>query len=84
MTPTEQETATLEAAYRRALFKVLGHLVFVVVCCAAAFVLRRMFGLPPAFLSIVFLVALVLFGGDIFRFLRLRYRVQRRRLDHPS
>lgn len=84
MSPTEQETAALEAAYRKSLFTVLGHLVFVVVCCGGALVLRRMFGLPPAFLSVVFLVALVLFGGDIFRFLRLRYRVQRRRLDHPS
>ena len=36
-----------------------------------------MIGMPPALLTVVFAVALVLFGGDILRFLALRRRYRR-------
>lgn len=72
------ELATLEAAYRKSLWTIIGHGVFFVVCCAIAVILRRMMKMPPALLTVVFVVALLLFGGDIWRF--LSYRRQLRRL----
>lgn len=76
--PAAPETfATLHAAYRKSLFTIIGHGIFFVVCCAVAVIARRMFKMPPALLTVVFAVALVLFGGDLFRFLRHRRRLQR-------
>lgn len=68
--------ATLHAAYRKALFTIIGHGIFFAVCCVVAIIARRMFNLPPALLTVVFAVALVLFGGDLFRFFRHRRRLQ--------
>ena len=84
MPPTEDELATAEAAYRRALFKVLTHLAFIVICCVGAAVLRSVMGLPPALLSAVLIVALLLFSPDIFRFMVLRNKVQRLRDENSS
>ncbi|MEN9813281.1 MAG: hypothetical protein RL479_1967 [Verrucomicrobiota bacterium] len=39
--------------------------------------LFKSFGLPPAFLTIVLVLALVLFSPEIFRFMVLRAKVQR-------
>ena len=76
--PDEPEDfATIHAAYRKALFTIIGHGVFFVVCCAVAVIARRMFKMPPALLTVVFAVALVLFGGDLIRFFRHRRRLQR-------
>lgn len=69
--------ATLHAAYRKSLFTIIGHGVFFAVCCAVAIIARRMFNLPPTLLTVVFAVALVLFGGDLIRFFRHRRRLQR-------
>ena len=80
----DDEIAALETAYRKALFKVIFHLIFVVVCCLGAAVLRQVMGLPPAFLSAVLIVALLLFSPDIFRFMVLRNKVQRLREDDSS
>ena len=77
----DDEVAALEAAYRKALFKLIFHLIFVVVCCLGAAVLRQIMGLPPAFLSAVLIVALLLFSPDIFRFMVLRNKVKSRRED---
>ena len=73
------DLAALEAAYRRALFTILGHGLFFVVCCIVAIVARRLFKMPPALLTVVFVVALVLFGGELFRFLRYRRQLRLRR-----
>lgn len=73
------DLATLEAAYRRSLFTILGHAVFFIVCCTVAVILRRMFKMPPALLTVVFIVALLLFGGDVLRFLSYRRRLRRLR-----
>ena len=69
----------LLAAYRKSLRTVIGHAVFFVLCCTIAIIVRRMFNMPPALLSVVFIVALILFGGDIMRFLSFRRRVRRLR-----
>lgn len=78
MPAVTQNLAELEQAFRAARFKVIMHLVFVVVCCGAALILRRFFRLPPLMLGIVLIVALLVFAGDIMLFLRLRD--QRRQL----
>lgn len=84
MPATEDELAAAEAEYRKAFFKVLMHLAFIVVCFVAATVLRQVMGLPPALLSAVLIVALLLFSPDIFRFMVLRNKVQRLRAKLPS
>jgi hypothetical protein len=73
------ELASLEAAYRKSLWTVIGHAVFFVVCCAIAVILRRMFKMPPALLTMVFAVAILLFGGDVWRFFTYRRRLRRMR-----
>ena len=76
MPPSAEELASVERAYRRALFKLVINLVFLVVCCIGATVARQMFGLPPAFLSVVLVLALVLFSPEIFRFMVLRNKLR--------
>ena len=71
------DLASLEAAYRRAVFTLLGHAVFFAVCCVVAVTLRRLFKMPPALLTMVLIVALLLFGGDILRFMSYRRRLRR-------
>ena len=74
-----EELATLEAAYRKSRRTVISHAIFFVLCCTFAIVLRRMFNMPPALLSVAFIVALILFGGDLLRFLSLRRQLRCRR-----
>jgi isoprenylcysteine carboxyl methyltransferase (ICMT) family protein YpbQ len=76
---TTHELAAAEAAYRKALFTVIGHGVFFVACCAVAVIARRMFKMPPALLTVVFAVALLLFGGDLFRYFSTKRRLARLR-----
>jgi hypothetical protein len=73
------ELARLEAAYRKSRWTIIGHGIFLFLCCLVAIVVRRMAGLPPALLTGVFIVALLLFGGDFFRFVNTRRRLQRLR-----
>jgi hypothetical protein len=73
------DLATLEAAYRKARFTIIGHGVFFFVCCVIAVLARRMLKMPPALLTVVFIVALLLFGGDVLRFLSYRRRIRRLR-----
>jgi hypothetical protein len=84
MSAADAELAAAEAAYRRAMFKLIGLGIFIAVCCVTAVAVRKMFGLPSALLSVVFIVALLLFSPDIFRFMVLRDKVQRLRQDHSS
>jgi cytochrome c biogenesis protein CcdA len=78
------DLAAVEAAYRKILWTVLGHAAFFVVCCVAAILLRKMFRLPPALLTVAFIVALLLFGGDLIRFLNCRSQLRRLREQHNS
>ena len=82
MSGLDTELATAEAAYRKILRTILGHSVFFIICCVLAIVLRRMFKLPPALLTVAFIVALLLFGGDLIRFISCRSRVRRLREQH--
>ena len=84
MRPTAEEIARVEAAYQKSLFKLVGLGLFIVACCGGAVVVRKMFGLPSAFLSVVFIVALLLFSPDIFRFMVLRNKRQSLREDDSS
>lgn len=74
----------LEAAYRKALFTIIGHAVFLVVCCVIAVILRRMLKMPPALLTVVFVVALLLFGGDLWRFVVCRRRLREWHEQNPN
>ncbi|WP_414661287.1 hypothetical protein [Horticoccus sp. 23ND18S-11] len=73
------DLAALEKAYRKALFTILGHGLFFLACCVVAVLARRMLKMPPALLTVVFAVALILFGGDFIRFLSYRRKLRRRR-----
>ena len=78
-----EDLATLEAAYRKARWTIIGHGVFFFVCCAIAVIVRGMTKMPPALLTMVFLVALILFGGDIWRFLSCRRRLAQFHEENP-
>ena len=84
MPAAETDLARVEAAYRKVLRTILGHAVFFAACCVVAIVLRRMFRLPPALLTVAFFVALLLFGGDLIRFLNCRSRLRRLREQHDA
>lgn len=71
------DPAALVAAYRKSRFTMICNGAFFIGCCVIAVVVRKMIGMPPALLTVVFAVALVLFGGDILRFLALRRRYRR-------
>jgi hypothetical protein len=81
--PPPADPAAIVAAYRKSRFTMICNGVFFFVCCAVAVIVRKMIGMPPALLTVVFGVALVLFGGDILRFLALR-RQYRRLLEQNS
>ena len=84
MRPTDEEIAAVEAAHRKAMFKMLINLGFVVACCMSAAGLRSMFGLPPALLSAVLIVSILVFSPEIFRFLLLRNKLQQLRKERDS
>lgn len=73
------DLATLEAAYRKSRFTIIGHAVFFFLCCVVAVLARRMLKMPPALLTMVFVVSLLLFGGDVLRFFSYRRRLRRLR-----
>ena len=77
MNNLDEEIETTLRAYRKARIKLFITLGFVIACCVAASGLRGAFGLPPAFLSVVLIAAIVLFSPEIFRFMRLRNELQR-------
>ena len=76
------DLAKLEAAYRKALVTIISHTIFLVVCCVAAVLLRRLFKMPPALLTVAFVVALLVFGGDLVRFLSYRRQLRQRREEN--
>lgn len=73
----EAELAEAQLAYRKARWTIIGHTVFVVAVTIAAALLRRMFKMPGMLLGIAFIVALIVFGGDIMTFFRARDRLKR-------
>lgn len=75
--PSPEDPAAIVSAYRRARFVLICNGAFFLVCCVVAIVVRKMVGMPPAFLTVVFAVALLLFGSDIVRFLILRRKYRR-------
>ena len=76
-TKSNEDPAMIQLLYRKALWTIIGHGVFFAVCCVVAIVLRRLFKLPPALLTVAFFVALLLFGGDLWRFVRYRNKLRR-------
>lgn len=84
MNPGTEDLAQIEMNYRKSRRTVLGHFVFLLVCCLVALSLRRFFGFPPILAWTVFLVAGVVFARDIGNFFLLRYKVIRLRLDQES
>ena len=77
MNNLDEEIETTLRAYRKARITLFINLGFVIACCVAASGLRGAFGLPPAFLSVVLIAAILLFSPEIFRFMRLRNELQR-------
>ena len=73
------DLASLEAAYRKAFWTIVSHGVFCAACVVIAVIARRIFKMPPALLTVAFAVALLLFGGDLWRFVVTRRRLRRRR-----
>ena len=67
MNNLDEEIETTLRAYRKARIKLFINLGFVIACCVAASGLRGAFGLPPAFLSVVLIAAILLFSPEIFR-----------------
>lgn len=78
------ELAEAERAYRKLRLTLILHLVFFLGCCILGSILRRSIGLPPAMLGVVIIVALIVFGGDIFKFLVCRDRLRRLRASRSS
>jgi len=84
MSESLDEITRLEVAYRRAKRTIFGHLIFVGLACLVGVVIRRAVGLPQIFLATVFIVALVLFGGDIMKLLYCRNELRRLRGPHST
>ena len=77
MNDLDDQIAETLQAYRKARLRLFINLGFVIACCAGASGLRGAFGLPPAFLSVVLIAAILLFSPEIFRFMRLKNELQR-------
>lgn len=79
MAAIPDEPNALLAAYRKAIWKLIGLAIFAAICLAIVFFARRMFKLPPAVLTLPLIAAVIFFGADLWRFFRLRNAVQRMR-----
>ncbi|MDP3073253.1 MAG: hypothetical protein Q8N18_23380 [Opitutaceae bacterium] len=79
MAAAPEDPAALLAAYRKAIWKMIGLGVFFALCFAIVFLARRAGKLPPAVLTLPLIAALLLFGVDLFRFVSLRRRVREMR-----
>ena len=80
MTSSAAHLAQLEDRVRKSRRTVLGHFVFLLICCVAAVLLRRFFRFPPQLSWVVFAAAGVAFAGDIAHLIycRLKLRFARR------
>jgi hypothetical protein len=74
-----EEITQMEAAYRRAKFTIICHVLFLGLVCGAGVLIRRAMGLPPLFLAGVLIISLVVFGGDIMKLFYCRNELRRLR-----
>jgi hypothetical protein len=74
----------LEKAQRRAKRTLIGHAIFVFLCLIAALILRKLLRYPPQLAWTVFAVPLVVFSGDIARFLWRSHNLNRLRAKVSS
>ena len=79
MADSDDDLRTAETQYRQSRFAVLCHVAFLVVALIFAVAVRRAVGLPQQMLGVVIIVALIVFGRDIMRFMHLRSKVARLR-----
>jgi hypothetical protein len=79
MADSDDDLPTAETEYRKSRFTVLCHVGFLVVALVIAVAVRRAIGLPQQMLGVVIIVALLVFGRDIMRFMHLRSKVARLR-----
>lgn len=84
MSASDDELAEVERAYRKVRWSLLFNFGFVVVGCLVATGVRQSVGLPPTMLGAVLIVALLVFGGDIMKFIRCRDRLRQLRNEHHS
>ena len=77
--PSATDIAALELAERRAKRVLIGHLIFVVVCIAAAVLLRRALRLPLLLSWLVIAVPMLVFAKDIFHWVRCARELNRHR-----
>lgn len=71
------ETARLQATYLRLRRTFFRNLIFFLVCCILALILRRLLRFPPGLSWVVFAVPAVLFAGDVIRLLACGFKINR-------
>jgi hypothetical protein len=74
----------LEKAQRRAKVILIGHAIFVGLCCIAALMLRKLLRFPPQLAWTVFAVPLIVFSGDIARWMWRSHQLNRLRAKVSS
>ena len=73
------DSLDLEKAQRRAKRILIGHAIFVGLCLFAALILRRALRYPPQIAWTVFVVPMLVFSGDIGRWMWRSYRLNQLR-----
>lgn len=73
----ETDIDALLRAYQKSRRAVIGHVIFLAVCCVAALLLRRYFNLPPLLCWTVFAVAGLVFSGDILQLISCHVKLKR-------
>lgn len=81
MADPDDDLQTAETEYRKSRMTVLWHVGFLTVALIFAVGVRRAIGLPQQMLGVVIIVALLVFGRDIMRFMYLRSKVARLRAE---
>lgn len=79
--PVAEDPEAVLHAYRKARRTMWGHAIFLLLCIILVSVARRIFGMPPQVVTMVIIVALIVFGRDIMTFFHLRSKLSRMRDD---
>lgn len=74
----------LEKAQRRAKRTLIGHAIFVFVGCVVALILRKLLRYPPTLAWTVFAAPLLVFSGDIGRWIWRSHKLNRLRAKLSS
>ncbi|MEO7415007.1 MAG: hypothetical protein ABIZ81_16830 [Opitutaceae bacterium] len=74
----------LEKAQRRAKRTLIGHAIFVIICCFVALILRKLLRYPPQLAWTVFAAPMLVFSGDIARWLWRSHQLNRLRAKVAS